>query len=223
MGYTTHFSGEVSVSPALNEAEQTYLRKFAQTRRVDRERGPYFVDGAGFMGQGPDTDIKQNNEPPPGQPGLWCQWVPSEGGGAIEWDEGEKFYEAAEWMVYLIDTFLKPGCTVEKEMEDGRLPDEIAAQFADFTFDHVCKGEIEADGEEPDDFWRLVVTDNIVEQIDGRVAYADETEPPVSALAEIAAMLPTEDEWRNAADFMEAVAGVLDRHNVERPEHYPED
>lgn len=217
MGYTTDFSGSVTVSPPLNEAEQTYLRKFSDTRRMDRERGPYFVDGTGPFGQGNDPDIRDHNRQPQEQPGLWCQWVPSDGGGGIEWNGAEKFYDSEEWMRYLIDTFLKPGCTVEREMEDGQLPDEIAAYFADFTFDHVCNGEIEADGEDPDDFWLLRVVDNEVTTKAGQVAY----EPPANpALAEIAAMLPREDEWRSAADFMEATAAILDRHGVERPEHY---
>lgn len=42
------------------------------------------------------------------QPGLWCQWVPSEDGTSIIWDDGEKFYEYTRWLVYLIENFLKP-------------------------------------------------------------------------------------------------------------------
>jgi hypothetical protein len=70
MGYTTDFSGEVDVSPTLNQAECTYLRRFAETRRMDRERGPNFVAGSGFRGQGGDADVRDYNTAPPGQPGL---------------------------------------------------------------------------------------------------------------------------------------------------------
>ena len=53
MGYTTEFDGSVSISPPLNAHEIAYLRKFAASRRMDRARGPYFVDGSGPFGQGP--------------------------------------------------------------------------------------------------------------------------------------------------------------------------
>jgi hypothetical protein len=51
MGYTTEFDGSVSISPPLNAHEIAYLRKFAASRRMDRARGPYFVDGSGPFGQ----------------------------------------------------------------------------------------------------------------------------------------------------------------------------
>jgi hypothetical protein len=58
MGYTTEFDGSVSISPPLNAHEIAYLRKFAASRRMDRARGPYFVDGSGPFGQGHDDDIR---------------------------------------------------------------------------------------------------------------------------------------------------------------------
>lgn len=153
MGYTTDFWGEVQISPPLNQAEIDYLNKFNQTRRMDRQRGPYFVDGTGSYGQNHDADIRDFNRPPTGQPGLWCQWVPSMDGTAIEWDGGEKFYESDKWMAYLIDHFLKPGAQAQHSGDP---------QFAEFTFDHVLNGEIDAQGEDPGDRWKLVVKDNKV-------------------------------------------------------------
>jgi hypothetical protein len=47
MGYTTEVEGSVSISPPLNAHEIAHLRKFAASRRMDRTRGPYFVDGSG--------------------------------------------------------------------------------------------------------------------------------------------------------------------------------
>jgi hypothetical protein len=164
MGYTTDFYGEVNVTPPLNEAERTYLRKFAETRRMDRERGPYFVDGTGDFGQGHDPDIRNFNGPPAGQPSLWCQWVPNEDGTAIEWDGQEKFYESEAWMAYVIDHFLKPGAEASKVGDP---------QFAGFTFDHVCNGTIEAQGEQHDDKWRLVVEDNIVRVQSAKIVWED--------------------------------------------------
>jgi hypothetical protein len=108
MGYTTEFDGSVSISPPLNAHEIAYLRKFATSRRMDRARGPYFVDGSGPFGQGHDDDIRDFNKPPGGQPGLWCRWEPTKDGTAITWSGVEKFYNSEEWMTYLIDLFLKP-------------------------------------------------------------------------------------------------------------------
>ena len=64
MGYTTEFDGSVSISPPLNAHEIAYLRKFAASRRMDRARGPYFVDGSGPFGQGHDDDIRDFNKLP---------------------------------------------------------------------------------------------------------------------------------------------------------------
>jgi hypothetical protein len=79
MGYTTEFDGSVSISPPLNADEIAYLRKFAASRRMDRARGPYFVDGSGPFGQGPDGDIRNFNQaqmqPEPGaSPPLLQSW-----------------------------------------------------------------------------------------------------------------------------------------------------
>jgi hypothetical protein len=158
MGYTTDFWGQVTVSPALNPAEVEYLRALASTRRMHRGNGPYFVKGTGFAGQGQDGDVLNYNAPDPSQPGLWCQWVPTDDGTAIEWDGGEKFYESAEWMRYIVRLISeKPDALELVRMVKA---DE---RFEQFTFDHVVNGTIDAQGEEPDDRWRLVVTDNKVE------------------------------------------------------------
>ncbi|MFD7980263.1 hypothetical protein [Streptomyces sp. NPDC059071] len=151
MGYTTHFTGAVTVTPPLNPSEIAFLRKFAGTRRMNRTLGPYYVDGSGPFGQGGDDDIISHNEPPKGQPGLWCSWGPTDDGTGIEWNGAEKFYNPVEWMQYLIDHFLKPGAHAHGH-----------PGFEAFTFDHTVNGAIDADGEEPGDVWRLVVTDNTV-------------------------------------------------------------
>jgi hypothetical protein len=162
MGYTTEFIGAVTVEPPLNDAEQEYLARFSGTRRMRRRSGPYHAVDDGNFGQSRTDDVIDFNEPPVGQPGLWCQWVPSDGGRSIEWDQSEKFYYADRWMKYLIDHFLKPGA------EASRTDDP---QFADFTFDHTVNGVIEAQGEEYSDRWRLVVENNRVFTESGYVAY----------------------------------------------------
>jgi hypothetical protein len=162
MGYTTTFTGRVTVVPPLNPQERDYLTRFGGTRRMHRGKGPYFVGGGGFAGQDIEPDVIAGSDPPPGQPSLWCQWVPSEDGATIGWDEEEKFYEAELWLAYLIDTFLGADAVLARELADpvpGRVYPE---DFAHFTFDHVLNGVIEADGEEPDDRWRIEVRDNVV-------------------------------------------------------------
>jgi hypothetical protein len=188
VGYTTYFSGEVTIEPPLNEQETAYLLRFAESRRMLRTQGPYYADRGDDWGQ-TGEGILDYNEPPQGQPGVWCQWVPTEDGSAIRWDEGEKFYDSAEWMAYVIDTFLKPGATVQEELRAlsaaggttvPALPQErdgwvYPPEFAAFTFDHIVNGAIDADGEDSDDIWRLVVRDNVVSIQFGQITFADET------------------------------------------------
>src|SRR5690242_19132511 len=114
MGYTTDFSGYVTVTPPLNAAEIGYLNRFNRSRRMDRKRGPYYAQPGDNFGQDNTSDVRNYNSPPSGQPGLWCQWVPNEEGDAIAWDGGEKFYDSPEWMQYLIDHFLKPGAVASR-------------------------------------------------------------------------------------------------------------
>lgn len=85
MGYTSEFYGEITIEPPLNGDEIAFLTAFAEERHEDD----------------------------PAAPGIWCQWVPRAFGSVLAWDEGEKFYNAAEWMAYLIDHFLKPGATAQ--------------------------------------------------------------------------------------------------------------
>lgn len=152
MGYTTEFSGQIKVDPPLSAEEVQFINKFNKTRRMNRGLGPYYVDGSGDFGQGRDGDILNFNQPPPGQPGLWCQWRATEDGQFIEWDGGEKFYDSPEWMKYIIEHFL------------GRNPK--AKPVLGFLTGHTLNGEIEAQGEERDDRWMLIVENNVVKVAD---------------------------------------------------------
>jgi len=160
MGYTTDFEGSVTVEPPLNEAEIAFLKKFNDTRRMNRKKGPYYVDGGGFAGQDQEEDIIDFNSPPRGQPGLWCQWVPTEDGTQLEWDGGEKFYESVKWMQYIIDHFLKPGAIA-------------AAELPFLQANHVVTGEIFAQGEESSDKWKLVVENNKARSVAGTTIYRE--------------------------------------------------
>ena len=141
MGYTTDFSGSINVVPPMSEKLCIFLTKFSDTRRMERTQGPYYVEDG-------NEGVTNGNQPPEGQPGLWCNWVPSKCGTFIEWNEAEKFYESEEWMKYIIEHFLVPA-------------------------GHICNGEIEANGEDPQDMWLLAVKDNVVSVAQGSISYGE--------------------------------------------------
>lgn len=160
MGYSTDFVGCFKFSRTLSREEREYLAKFSDTRRMkrnpkiaatmgDAERlavgimdigveGGYFTGGLGFAGQGHDESILDHNEPPAGQPGLWCKWEPSACGNYLGWSGAEKFYDYVEWLQYLIDHFFtKFGVTIT--------------------------GVVRWRGEDDADYGSIVVTENKVE------------------------------------------------------------
>ena len=92
MGYTTDFSGSLSLSRQLTDVEKNYINKLQETRRMKRDvkklmekfngehghptpksdkpediygvDGEYFVGGGGFAGQDRDDSIIDYNTPP---------------------------------------------------------------------------------------------------------------------------------------------------------------
>lgn len=166
MGYTTDFHGSIKIEPALSQEEADFLNAFSGSRRMNRAQGPYHI-GSGDFGQDRDDDIVDYNQPPPGQPGLWCQWVTNEDCTAIEWDGGEKFYCAEEWMQYIIEHFIGSD-PVAKKVD----PEAFA-----FLQGHTLTGEIFAEGEETGDLWKIEVRDNVVTRVEGHVSYEDAYPP----------------------------------------------
>jgi hypothetical protein len=122
MGYTTDFSGSFRLNKKLDKETLEFLTKFAQTRRMKRDRamlkahfgkdfgvdGEFYVYGDGQFGQGNGGFVVDHNRPPRTQPSLWCQWTPNEDGTEIAWDEGEKFYSYVAWIEYIIEKILEP-------------------------------------------------------------------------------------------------------------------
>jgi hypothetical protein len=127
MGYTTEFSGKFKLNCTMKPEHAAYLEKFSMTRRIKRDavlakklsdktrekaglplgaEAGYFTGGADPFGQGHDFSVVADNSPPSGQPGLWCQWVPTGDRKGIEWDGGEKFYEYKKWLSYIIKHFI---------------------------------------------------------------------------------------------------------------------
>lgn len=160
MGYTTDFSGAFKLSKPLTGDQRRYLVGFSDTRRMKRdakkcvpmgdinriaagimgvgEEGGYFTGGRGCGGQDHDVSVINHNEPPTGQPGLWCQWEPDATGEYLGWNGAEKFYRYEEWLKYIIDHFLTQwGITIT--------------------------GVVQWEGEDPSDRGSIVVTDSVVE------------------------------------------------------------
>lgn len=121
MGYTTEFGGQFAVNPPLTRAQVDYLQRFSETRRMGRDSAVVSANDpvrvavglpVGDWGQyyvgGDDASVINYNTPPPRQPGLWCQWVPTSDGKHLEWDGGEKFYAYVEWLAYVVEHFLQP-------------------------------------------------------------------------------------------------------------------
>ena len=135
MGYSTDFEGHFDLDKPLTEAHAEYLVLFGGTRRMKRDeaitatrpdpvrkavglpvgaQGEYFVGEGGPFGQvlglggrGQGQGVLDNNSSPETQPGLWCQWVPTEDHKGIIWDGSEKFYGYIAWLEYIIENFLR--------------------------------------------------------------------------------------------------------------------
>ena len=162
MGYHTDFTGKFEFNKPLALEHKNYLTQFAQTRRMKRDAvktatmkdpvrmaaglsighvdAEYFVGGTGEMGQGSDDSILEYNDPPETQPGLWCQWVPSEDGKYLQWDGSEKFYDYVVWLRYIVVNFLE-------------------------RWGYTITGIVGWQGEEPDDKGRIIAKDNKLEVV----------------------------------------------------------
>jgi hypothetical protein len=169
MGYTTYFEGEFTLDRPLANEHRKYLEAFSGTRRMRRNpeltaerpdpvreaagldvgpEGAYFVGGGDFRGQEHSEDVVGYNDPPKGQPGLWCQWVPDEAGTVIQHDEGEKFYSYVEWIEYLIQHFLAP-------------------------WGYTLSGEVTWSGEEQGDMGKIVIEANAVSVKVAKIVFED--------------------------------------------------
>lgn len=159
MGYSTDLFGTLKTNRQMTVDEMNFLKKFNETRRMGRNVGPeygeegeFFVDGSGDFGQGADDNVINHNVPPSTQPGLWCQWVPTEDGRGIEWDGNEKFYHYVEWLQYIIDHVFP------HILKDGDEP-------------LVLNGEIEWAGEDREDMGKIEVKDNVIRVYEARISY----------------------------------------------------
>ena len=161
MGYIIEFAGRFNLNKPLAEAHLAYLEMFSGTRRMKRDaeklvatpdpirvaamlpigpQGGYFVGSTEYMGQDYDSpSVIDGDEPPEGQPGLWCFWSPNPEGTAIGCWEPTTFHYFSEWLRYVITHFLEP-------------------------WGYTITGEVTLTGEDDFDLGKIVVTGNWVEE-----------------------------------------------------------
>ncbi|GGM30035.1 hypothetical protein ACFFX1_48290 [Dactylosporangium sucinum] len=122
MGYTTEFTGRVTVVPPLGPDTVQRLAGWAGTRHED-----------------------------PGLPGHWCHWVAFDDGATIGWDGAEKFYAAELWLAHVIEHLLPPGHVVDGTIEaEGEEPgDEWRIEVRDNVV-HVVQRTVEPEYDEVD-------------------------------------------------------------------------
>jgi hypothetical protein len=179
VGYDTDFDGQVTITPPLSVGEVAFLKKFAKTRHCSCQVSPFTANESYICSPafGRNGGCRGSHL---GNPGYYCKWEPSEDGTVVEWGGREKFYDGEEWMRFLINSFLKPGADIF--FEDAGAPGDqhVSAAKAVFNLNgHVLNGVIDAQGEESDDQWRLVVKDNVVTVVKPTVTWPIEREPAI--------------------------------------------
>ncbi|MFZ3393855.1 MULTISPECIES: hypothetical protein [unclassified Rhodococcus (in: high G+C Gram-positive bacteria)] len=159
--YSARFDGRFEVSPPLNAGEIEFLRAFAGPAS-----GPHNAGRDGL--------------PTRGRPMSWCQWTPTDDGSALVWDGDEHFFRHAEWLAYLIDSFLSPRARMRRVLRGRR--DRFPEVLSHFTFDHVVDGVVSVQSSSGEEEW-ITVRDNVVQsvaQVGGR--FRSEATRPVQGL-----------------------------------------
>ncbi|MDP3712305.1 MAG: hypothetical protein Q8R60_07465 [Mycobacteriales bacterium] len=144
MGYRVTAVGHIDVRPALNDEEFEYLMAFAESRRWRRSSDLWAVPSSPFGMDDEYDEVEAYNDPPAGQPGLWCPWVPAcEGRCLVVRDAHDgKHYGLTRWLAYLDETFLRRGARAQG-----------AAGFDAFTFDHELGGVVAAHRSDSGEMW----------------------------------------------------------------------
>lgn len=162
MGYNTFFEGQISVQPPLNEHEISFLRDYQNnTRHTDPDAGVLVIN-----------DGLRGNTPQHGRPSIWLHWLPTDDGEALEWDGGEKTYDHAEWLTWLIDHLLGPA---SRQFVAAHLSDDERLQH--FTHDHVLNGFVTAYGEGSGDIWAIRASNNIVQSQPATISFEQKPAP----------------------------------------------
>jgi hypothetical protein len=149
MGYTTDFKSKFKITPNPSNDLKDYINIFSTTRRMGYQnldkkyglQGEFYIKGESYSGRGDIRPI-DNNTPPVTQPGLWADWIIE--GTRLAWNGSEKFYNYIEWLSYYINTFFAPD-------------------------NYILSGQIYYKGEDPDDYGRIIVSDNIIYDFKHRI------------------------------------------------------
>lgn len=151
MGLHTSFLGRVRVEPPLSPDEVDFLRAFNRTRH-NNARGPLDVAEHPVDNEA-EPGAVLNNDAAPRMPGLWCPWTCCADGCCLLWNGVEKPYAPQEWLVYLIETFLRP---------DAALSADPEARRRGLSFDHVLDGMVVGERAETAELFALPVRHNKV-------------------------------------------------------------
>lgn len=133
MGYTTEFSGEFVITPALSEELVDQLNEFCSARHEAHGPGSSFdLNDLNRTYNGPLHDTTSI--------GIWADWefVPPENGAdatVMQWNGNEKSYDMAQWGQYLVN-LLPAG--------------------------HTVTGTIFAAGEDSGDLWKMTADGRVV-------------------------------------------------------------
>lgn len=125
-----HYPNSFELDQTLAPLHLAYLRIFTRMRHVRwwenvlttlpdplREAvglpigpdGSYYVGGVDrqllYYFASDDPAIQDYNWPPKQKPSLHCPWEPTSDGQAIHCHYADRFYDATEWITYLIDHF----------------------------------------------------------------------------------------------------------------------
>jgi len=125
----TYLNGSFQINPPLQGIHLGYLDRFSRIRHMKRDvkllkklrdplreavglplglEGAYYVAGEIFFSDYDNPTIIEYNDPPSGQPRLWCSWEASGDGESYYWTNGDKNYGHVAWLEYLIKHFLNP-------------------------------------------------------------------------------------------------------------------
>jgi hypothetical protein len=177
--HSSDFSGFIEITPPLSKEERDYINAFKSTPRVDCLQGPYFVTK---MNPASAIKVRHHDIPAYGQPSLRCQWEITEDGSRIVFDrivfdEGEhEFDKPLEWMVYLIDHFLRLKPFIMEEFP------QVLREYGIPNFSgHICNGHIQCRKHH-----NIIVENNRVGKElswpNGRIEWLNEPEPVFEAM-----------------------------------------
>lgn len=144
MAYSIDYIGHISVFPPLNEAEFSFLTAFCESThelgmaKYDVSDNPRAPHPAGAV---------RALERPNDLPGVFCPWLPSCTGRCfVIPNDGSDRRDAAVWLEFLIDHFLKPGAQASRSGIE---------EFASFAFDHRVDAVVAAHRSDSGALWLI--------------------------------------------------------------------